>query len=408
MLRAKMDGLSRTYQELLAGTYDCLDRIVLNAYLRMGHDAGGFRVWWRKLTGSEDTLDNAHLMRMAGRFSRRLRAWAAENDIPIRDCRVGEAKHEIGEEFLRNTTVQEGLFLILVSRARAPVWDIHPNRRITRKKPAIYVNHYSFHILDRDWGHITIKISGHPPFPAQVILNGHDYMERQARKAGILFIKEGNCFIQISDLAGFARIAETLTDDSAIGRMAAVCRRWIYSTCVNCALDAAERQQSGFRYEYSVYQFEYNRDLIFKQGYEMSQVLESLVDRNRVRMDTPMLKTILGRKARPWVKKQKRLKDWQITVERPSYDLPIFKVHCGKLALKIYSKGERVLRAEAMARNVEVPLAGDVAANGSELESNPEPFLGVAGLHEPVLRCGHEVWRIAGTVKRRYNVGCKH
>ena len=353
-----MDGLTRTYEALLAGTYDCLDRIVVNAYFRLGHDAGGFRVWWRKLTGSEETLDNAHLMRMAGRFSRRLRAWAAENDIPIRDCRVGEPKHEIGEEFLRNTTVQEGLFLILVSRAPAPVWDIHPNRRITRKNPATYVNHYSFHILDRDWGHITIKISGHPPFPAQVILNGHEYMDRQARKAGILFIEGGNCFTHISDLAGFARIAETLTDESAIGRIGAVCRRWIYSTCINCAIDAEERQRSGFRYEYSVYQFEYNRDLIFHQGSEMGQVLESLVDRNRVRMDIPMLKTILGRKMRPYVKKHKRLKDWQVTVERPGYDLTIFKVHCGKLALKIYSKGERVLRAEAMARNVEALKCG--------------------------------------------------
>jgi hypothetical protein len=353
-----MDGLSRTYEALLAGTYDCLDRIVVNAYFRMGHVAGGFRVWWRKLTGSEETLDNAHLMRMAGRFSRRLRAWAAENKIPIRDCRVGEAKHEIGEEFLRNTTVQEGLFLILVSRAPAPVWDIHPNRRITRKKPAAYVNHYSFHILDRDWGHITIKISGHPPFPAQVILNGHEYMDRQARKAGILFIRDGNCFTHISELAGFARIAETLADESAIGRIAAVCRRWIYSTCVNCALDAEERQRSGFRYEYSVYQFEYNRDLIFQQGSEMARILESLVNRNRVQMDIPMLKTIQGRKKRPYVKKQQRLKDWQVTVERPSYDLTIFKMHCGKLALKIYSKGERVLRAEAMARNVEALKCG--------------------------------------------------
>ena len=121
---------------------------------------------------------------------------------------------------------------------------------------------------------------------------------------------------------------------------------------------AKERQRSGFRYEYSVYQFEYNRDLIFQQGSEMGQVLESLVDRNRVRMDIPMLKTILGRKNRPYVKKQKRLKDWQVTVERPSYDLTIFKVHCGKLALKIYSKGERVLRAEAMARNVEALKCG--------------------------------------------------
>ena len=31
------------------------------------------------------------------------------------------------------------------------------------------------------------------------------------------------------------------------------------------------------------------------------------------------------------------------------YDLTIFKLHCGKLTLKIYTKGERVLRVEAIA-----------------------------------------------------------
>lgn len=127
---------------------------------------------------------------------------------------------------------------------------------------------------------------------------------------------------------------------------------------VSIARSTRERQQSGFRYEYSVYQFEYSRDLIFHQGFEMSAVLEALVDRNRVRMDVTLLKTILGRKNRPYLKKQKRLTDWQVTVERPSYDLTIFKVHCGKLALKIYSKGERVLRTEAMARNVQALKCG--------------------------------------------------
>ena len=57
-----------------------------------------------------------------------------------------------------------------------------------------YINHYSFHILDPDWGHVTIKISGHPPSPAQVILNGHEYVACQARKAGIPSTKEENCF----------------------------------------------------------------------------------------------------------------------------------------------------------------------------------------------------------------------
>jgi hypothetical protein len=66
------DSLSDRYAELLIGSYDCVDRIVLNAFFRMGHGPGGFRVWWRALTGSEETLGNTHLMRMAGRFSRRI------------------------------------------------------------------------------------------------------------------------------------------------------------------------------------------------------------------------------------------------------------------------------------------------------------------------------------------------
>src|SRR6202045_3691549 len=91
------------------------------------------------------------------------------------------------------------IFLVLVGRAPAPVWDVSAKHHIKRKTPIPYVNHYSFHILDPEWGHLTIKVSGHPPFPAQVILNGHEYVACQARKAGIAFTKEGNCFTDISD-----------------------------------------------------------------------------------------------------------------------------------------------------------------------------------------------------------------
>jgi hypothetical protein len=52
-----------------------VDRVVLNAYFSLGHSPGGLRVWWRRLHDDNDQdLDNAHLMRMAGRFSRRIRA----------------------------------------------------------------------------------------------------------------------------------------------------------------------------------------------------------------------------------------------------------------------------------------------------------------------------------------------
>jgi hypothetical protein len=348
------DSLSDRYADLLTGSYDCVDRIVLNAYFRMGHDPGGFRLWWRALTGSDETLDNTHLMRLAGRFSRRLRAFAQAKGIPVVDCPIGERKHELAEEYLAKTKITQGLFLILVGRAPAPVWDVSGKHHLERKKPLPYVNHYSFHILDPEWGHITIKISGHPPFPAQVILNGHEYVACQARKAGICFTKEGNCFTHISDAAGLAKIADTLSGQRTIGRLSRVCERWIYTTCLCLALDLEDQKQSGFHYQYSNYQVEYSRNLIFEIGGHMDQVFQALIDRSRVLLDLKTVRTILGYQRRPrYRKKKKKSAEWEVVVEKPVYDLTIFKLHCSRLTLKIYTKGERVLRIEVVVHNTQ-------------------------------------------------------
>jgi hypothetical protein len=272
------------------------------------------------------------------------------------------------------------VFLILVARAQAPVWDVSPKHHLERKKPMPYVNHYSFHILDPDWGHVTIKISGHPPFPAQVILNGHEYVACQARKAGIEFNKEGNCFTQISDAAGLAKIADTLSAETAIGRLSQVCERWIYSSCLCFALDSEERNRSGFHYQYSNYQMEYSRNLVFEVGHKMDQVFQALIDRSRSRLDLKKVKTILGHQRRPRYHKRKNwVAEWDVTLERPAYDLTIFKLHCGKLTLKIYTKGEHVLRIEAVLHTTEELQCG------RSLERFPRLVIELKGILERFL-----------------------
>jgi len=161
------DGFSERYGDLLYGSYDCVDRIVLNAYHTLCYQPGGFRTWWRRLHGDDEQLDNAHLMRMAGRFARRVRASAAAHGIPVIDCKRGERKHQIAEEYLATHVVERGVFLILVARAIAPVWEVTRSTGgvlCNLAKKRAFVNHYSFHIMDPQWGHITIKMSGHPPF----------------------------------------------------------------------------------------------------------------------------------------------------------------------------------------------------------------------------------------------------
>src|ERR687898_536783 len=362
------DELSERYGELLAGAYDCVDRIVLNAYFSLGHHPGGFRVWWRRLyDGSEEQLDNTHLMRMAGRFSRRVRGFAKAHGIPVIDCGRGDRKHRIAENYLATHPVSRGVFLILVARAAATVWEVKRSASgviadITKK--TAFVNHYSFPIMDPDWGHLTLKLSGHPPFGAQVILNGHEWVACQASRQGIAFAKDGNCFTAITDTQALAAVADTLSEPDTTGRLVAVCERWIYTACLCFGLSLEEQQRSGFRYEYSVYQAEYSRNLLFRSGAQMDAVFGRLVDRTRGRLDVPRLRTLFGAKARPHRdRKHSPNPRLAVVVERPAYDLTLFKVHFGNLTLKAYTKGEHVLRFEAVVHNTRALRCGRVLDN---------------------------------------------
>lgn len=291
---------------------------------------------------------------MAGRFSRRVHGFARVHGIPIIDCRRRERKHRIAEEYLATHSVKRGLFLILVGRAMATVWEVQRSahgavRNLEKKRP--YINHYSFHILDPEWGHITIKMAGHPPFGAQIILNGHEYVACQARKRHLTFTKEGNCFTHLAEPSRLARIADTLSDTDTIGRLVQVCERWIYSACLCFALDIEEQERTRFRYAYSVYQVEYSRNLLFDIGAQMEQVFERMVDRTRAKLDVPRLRTIFGAKRRPRQTRRREEPRLAVVVETLEYGLSVYKVHFGNLTLKAYTKSERVLRFEAVVHN---------------------------------------------------------
>lgn len=351
-----LDQFSQYYADFLDGSYDCVDRIVLNAYFQLGQSPGGFRTWWRQWHGSDDNLDTEHLMRLAGRFSRRVRAHAKAHNIPVIDCRSKARKHQIAAQYFPQDPNFKGVFAILVGRAPAPVWEVKQSQAgkivdIRRKKPYPYVKHYSFHIMDPDWGHITIKLCPHPPFGAQIILNGHEYVAHQAKQAGIEFAKEGNCFTNVSDPAGLAQIADTLRGADVVGQLSQLCEQWIYSACLCFVLPLEEQERTDFHYRYATYQVEYSRNFLFQRGSQMEHLFKGLIERVWAGLDVKTLKTIFGAKRRPfrWQgKKQPRL---EVVVERPAYDLIVFKIHFDKLTVKLYTKGERVLRVEVIIHN---------------------------------------------------------
>jgi hypothetical protein len=180
------------------------------------------------------------------------------------------------------------------------------------------------------------------------MLNGHEYVASLATQRKIRFGKEDNCFTQLADAPGLQLVADTLRSKDAIGRLRQVGERWLYK-CLCFALHSDDQKRTNFRYAVSLFQMEYSHNFLFERGRDLERMFQGLIDRTRSTLDIKTVKTILGAKQRPQKKSKTR---WEITVETPEYGLTIFKVHAGALTLKMYTKGERVLRCEVIVHNV--------------------------------------------------------
>jgi len=346
------DSLTEHYTPLLEGTYDCIDRIVLNAYCPMLLVAGGVRNWYRLMEGSDNGMSDASMMRYAGRFSRRVQSFCKGKNIPFVHFQTGQRKHVEAEKLMPKDKSFIGIFAVFVSRAPSLLWEVKKFDNgaidIRRKKKTSLVNHYYFHIMDKNWGHITVRMCAHPPFSCNIILNGHEWVEhhKDYNNNKLEVTKQGNCFTSYNNGEKLSQIADTLKIN---GQFERVCQRWIYS-CLWFVMDKKQQESTGIKYNFSIYQIEYSRNLLFKRGRQMDDVYQKIIDLTRGRLDIKRLKTIFGRKNRPYNHKSTASAP-EVRIETPDYNLTIFKIHFGRLTVKLYDKGERTLRAEVVVHN---------------------------------------------------------
>src|SRR5262252_7766136 len=336
-------------------------------FSRWGRPAAACAAGGEACTATTRNWTTSICVRWQGRSPAACKLVAPIQGIPIIEAGSGERKHELAEPHVPKDPTFSGLFLVITGNAPAPIWEVKRNTagRITEirhRKNWPFVKHYYFHIMDREWGHVTIRMCGYPPFGAQLILNGHEWVEREARRKCLTVVKDGNCFVEGSDFAAVNRVAARLHQENAIGRLRELCERWIYSTCLCFALVHEEQKRSAFAYQYSVFQLELSRNLLFLRGTTMNEVYQKLIDRTRAPLDLKQVKTIFGFSHRPHHTAKRGRQAVQVvkSVDARNYDLTVFKVKWGNLTLKIYDKGGRVLRIEVVAHNVKDLRSGKV------------------------------------------------
>jgi hypothetical protein len=93
-----------------------------------------------------------------------------------------------------------------------------------------------------------------------------------------------------------------------------------------------------------------------------------VLDRTRSQLDVPTLRTLFGAKQRPGRNGTPDVSPrLAAVIEKPRWDLTLFKVHFGLLTLKGYTKGEHVLRFEAIVHNTKQLRCGRVLDRFGEI-----------------------------------------
>lgn len=362
------DSFSQFYAPLLHDSYDVVDRILINARFTLCASGGGFRYWWEQMYGDFKNLNDTYLMRMAGRYSRRVNGWAKKNNVPVVYCEKGVRKDKLINQYYPEDPNYTGVFAIFATKMPAPIWRVlefgDGKFHIKRKEPMPFVRHFHFHIMDKTWGHVLVIMCVHLPLQATILLNGHEYTANLAKRKNIDFQKDGNCFTYLSDSEKFVAVADALRSQTAIGQLKQVCDRWVY-WCASFGVSFADQKRTRFVYSYYIHQLEYSRNLMFDKCLKMEEIFEGIVDRNRARLNIKRIVKIFGRKVRRRnrVNTGKVANREEVRLDKPRYNLTVFKIHFGYLTLKMYTKGECILRCEAISHN-----AKDLNCGGKSLE----------------------------------------
>jgi len=157
--------------------------------------------------------------------------------------RAGVAAIGVAQEFQRVWTAYEGK-----TSTGTPRWSfVKSDRRVTC---------YYFYLWDAGSGPAFIKVCAWFPYPAKIWLNGHEWVKRQAGKAGLGFTALSNGFAACDDPAALQVICDRLGP----GTIEVFAQRWLHQLPLPFT---TRDHDAGYWWEISMRQVEISRTLVF-------------------------------------------------------------------------------------------------------------------------------------------------
>jgi hypothetical protein len=176
------------------------------------------------------------------------------------------------------------------------------------------------------------------PLNATICINGRHWLERQLIREGIGYIKDGNCFPWVADLArAQAKLDEQLKTDWPTLLQGLLDR--------NCPSVRTLFGEDYMNYYWSADESEWATDILFRSTKELDATFPSLVRYGLVSAQSPAVMRFLGRQMSEG-KRRGRAPNEVTTDLRKRYEGVRLKHWINQNSIKMYNKAGSVLRIE--------------------------------------------------------------
>ncbi len=267
---------------------DCLDRIYLNVYVPNLQVGGQVITFLTQHLGYE--IPSPSLFKKIGdRFRKGVASFAEDNDIPLLRLkrpdrtRWDDRKLDHVRPYLEAAEAEgrRGVVAIVAAQEVQKVFMGYERGKGTHGKAVNFgfdkadraVTVYYFYVFDPDFGPGFIKLCSYFPYPGKVWLNGHEWLKRQAQKAGLAYEPLANGFSSCDDLRRLQRLADRLGP----AQVQRFFERWM--AVIATPLTGTDRK-GGYWWELSMRQVEVSRTLVFDDPRRARGFFESLVADN--------------------------------------------------------------------------------------------------------------------------------
>lgn len=330
--------LTERYGQQIKGVLECYDRIVLlgsyQAIAWPGAMEGNLSARGIKLI--DYVKEHANAMRLE--MGAHIREQARRAGVAIRQVSPGQRKEEVVENILATRGRHEGIVCVLGAMENCRTFKLGRNPQSgflgLRWAPG-RCQHFYIYFIDAELGLCYLRIPTWAPFRLQFYCNGHDWLERRMKKAGLRFRKVDNCFTHISDFAQAQALAREFDPQRLHRILQKVAARWV-----------ALHRDFGPSLRFSIHQAEWATDIVFKGERTLPGLYAEIIRTAACEIGAADIYHFLGR--RQTVRSKKAASSRLQTLVQGTR----LKHSLGATSLKMYDKAGRVLRIECTTSDV--------------------------------------------------------